>query len=254
MRTGTEQIVFLAEDEEGREEVYKTGIFPDYELVNRLLEAEPEIEFVREIPTQNSPLLNFSADLDTAPRAHLRRQRPALPLDAQAHGRAGRHALHELRQVGREDIRRDGDGQDLRRRRWPGRGQGGAQGDSGLPARAGQVRRDRREAPQGRAARRPSGHGQDPARARRRGRGARALLLHKRQRVRGDVRRHGRGEGARPLQAGEREGALHRLHRRDRHDRQEARLGRHTAATTSASRRSTSSWPRWTASTRQRAS
>ena len=56
---GNEQIVFLAEDEDGGEEVYKTGIFPDYELVNRLLEAEPEIEFVREIPTQNSPLLSF---------------------------------------------------------------------------------------------------------------------------------------------------------------------------------------------------
>ena len=41
--------------------------------------------------------------------------------------------------------------------------------------------------------------------------------------VRGDVRRHGRVQGARPVQAGEGEGALHRVHRRDRRHRQEAR-------------------------------
>ena len=54
-----EQIVFIATDENGTEEVYKTGIFPDDDLVNRLLAADPEITFANEIPTQNSPLLNM---------------------------------------------------------------------------------------------------------------------------------------------------------------------------------------------------
>ena len=56
---GNEQIVFIAKDDNGQEEIYKTGIFPDYKLVDRLNEAPNEIEFVREIPTQNSPLLSF---------------------------------------------------------------------------------------------------------------------------------------------------------------------------------------------------
>ena len=53
------QIVFLARDEEGREEVYKTGIFPDYELIDRIEAAPNEVDYTNEIPTQNSPLLNF---------------------------------------------------------------------------------------------------------------------------------------------------------------------------------------------------
>ena len=53
------QIVFLAKDEDGREEIYKTGIFPDAELINRIEAAPNEIEYANEIPTQNSPLLNL---------------------------------------------------------------------------------------------------------------------------------------------------------------------------------------------------
>ena len=48
------QIVFLARDEDGREEIYKTGIFPDSELINRIEAAPNEIEYANEIPTQNS--------------------------------------------------------------------------------------------------------------------------------------------------------------------------------------------------------
>ena len=54
-----EQIVFIAKDDDGNEEVYKTGIFPDYKLVERLEAAPNKIEYINEIPTQNSPLLNF---------------------------------------------------------------------------------------------------------------------------------------------------------------------------------------------------
>ena len=54
-----EQIIFIATDSSGQKQIYKTGIFPDIDLVNRLLDAEPEIKFSNEIPTQNSPLLSF---------------------------------------------------------------------------------------------------------------------------------------------------------------------------------------------------
>ena len=54
-----EQIVFVANDENGTEEIYKTGIFPDYKLVERLESAPNRIEYTNEIPTQNSPLLSF---------------------------------------------------------------------------------------------------------------------------------------------------------------------------------------------------
>ena len=51
------QIVFEATDEEGRTAVYKTGIFPDPDLYERLDEAG--VKFAAEIPTQISPLLTI---------------------------------------------------------------------------------------------------------------------------------------------------------------------------------------------------
>ena len=51
------QIVFEATDEEGRTAVYKTGIFPDPDLYERLDEAG--VKFTAEIPTQTSPLLTI---------------------------------------------------------------------------------------------------------------------------------------------------------------------------------------------------
>lgn len=50
------QIIFIAE-EDGRAGYYKTGIFPDDGLRERLEAAE--VKFSAEIPTQNSPLLSF---------------------------------------------------------------------------------------------------------------------------------------------------------------------------------------------------
>ena len=60
----------------------------------------------------------------------------------------------------------------------------------------------------------PARHRQDAAGARRGGRGGGAVLRHQRRRVRRDVRRRGRGPGARPVRAGAQGGALHHLHRR----------------------------------------
>ncbi|MDY3617435.1 ATP-dependent zinc metalloprotease FtsH [Agathobaculum sp.] len=51
------QIVFKGADEDGKEAIYKTGLMPDYTLTARLEEAG--VRFAAEIPTQNSPLLNF---------------------------------------------------------------------------------------------------------------------------------------------------------------------------------------------------
>ncbi len=50
-------ITFLAVDENGRERVYKTGIWPDESLRERLENAD--VEFAAAIPTQSSPLLTF---------------------------------------------------------------------------------------------------------------------------------------------------------------------------------------------------
>ncbi len=53
------QIVFIATDESGSEQIYKTGIFPDLNLVDRIEDAPNEVTYANEIPTQNSPLLSF---------------------------------------------------------------------------------------------------------------------------------------------------------------------------------------------------
>ena len=50
-------IVFAAKNSSGKEELYKTGVFPDDGLRQRLEAAG--VTFTAEIPTQNSPLLNF---------------------------------------------------------------------------------------------------------------------------------------------------------------------------------------------------
>lgn len=53
-----EQIVFEGKNEDGKSAVYKTGIFPDQDLVERLLDAD-SVKFASEIPTQASPLLSL---------------------------------------------------------------------------------------------------------------------------------------------------------------------------------------------------
>ena len=51
------QITFLATDEKGKDRVYKTGIWPDDTLTERLNTAG--VEFAASIPTQSSPILSF---------------------------------------------------------------------------------------------------------------------------------------------------------------------------------------------------
>ena len=52
-----QEITFEATNDKGKDALYKTGIFPDDELVGRLLEAN--VKFAAEIPTQTSPLLSM---------------------------------------------------------------------------------------------------------------------------------------------------------------------------------------------------
>lgn len=56
MEEENDRILFVTE-EDGRTRYYKTGIFPDEGLRERLEEAD--VEFGADIPTQNSPLLSF---------------------------------------------------------------------------------------------------------------------------------------------------------------------------------------------------
>ncbi len=53
----SDQITFLATNEEGREQIYKTAVFPDDGLIARLQQAG--IRFSAEIPTQNNMLLSL---------------------------------------------------------------------------------------------------------------------------------------------------------------------------------------------------
>ena len=51
------EIVFEAKDDKGKTALYKTGIFPDDALVDRLLKGS--VKFAAEIPTQASPLVSM---------------------------------------------------------------------------------------------------------------------------------------------------------------------------------------------------
>ena len=53
----SDQIIFVAKNEQGQEELYKTAVFPDDGLIQRLQEAD--IKFSAEIPTRDNTLLSF---------------------------------------------------------------------------------------------------------------------------------------------------------------------------------------------------
>lgn len=54
---GNGQFTFLAADEEGKEGVYKTGLWNDPELTQRLVDAK--VEFSQDIPQKASPIISF---------------------------------------------------------------------------------------------------------------------------------------------------------------------------------------------------
>ncbi len=52
-----EQLIFIAKGEDGQESIYKTAVFPDDSLRQRLEDAG--ISFSAQIPTRNNPLISF---------------------------------------------------------------------------------------------------------------------------------------------------------------------------------------------------
>ena len=55
-----EQIVFIAQGDDGREGYYRTGVWPDDgQRLLQQLRNDPNIRFAASIPTQASPLLSF---------------------------------------------------------------------------------------------------------------------------------------------------------------------------------------------------
>mgnify|MGYP003372760595 FL=1 len=52
-----DQILFESKEQDGKKQIYKTGIFPDQGLVERLIGAK--VKFAAEIPTRTSPLLSL---------------------------------------------------------------------------------------------------------------------------------------------------------------------------------------------------
>ena len=134
------------------------------------------------------------------------------------HGRA--HPVH-LGPRARRRARRSRHHVPGRRRRR--RGQGRSQGNRRFPARAGPLLGDRRPHPEGRAARRPSGHGQDAAGAVDRGRSRRAVPLRQRIGLRRDVCRRRRLARAPAVPRRAPPSVLHRLHRRARRRRPQPR-------------------------------
>src|SRR5919201_6973718 len=95
----------------------------------------------------------------------------------------------------REDLRPQGDEDDVRGRRRRRRGEGRAEGDRRVLAQPEEVPAAGWPDPEGRVAARPAGVRQGAARARRGGRSGRAALLYVGPRVRGEVRRPWRRAG-----------------------------------------------------------
>ena len=139
---------------------------------------------------------------------------------------SGRRDLRRGPEQGQEGHRRAGGRhlQGCRRRR---RGHRRTPGDHPVPQDPGAVRPPGRPHPEGRAAHRPARDRQDPAGQGDGGRGRSAVLREQRLRVRGDVRGGRGGPRARPVRAGARGGAGHRVHRRGRRHRAVARGGLH---------------------------
>ena len=131
--------------------------------------------------------------------------------------RSARGANSQAMNFGRSRARLIGQHahRNLRRCRWRGRSQAGADRSGRIPQVAGEIPEPGGAHPQGHFAHRPPRHGQDATGQSRSRRSRRALLLHQRQRIRRDVRRRRRFPRARPLRPGQAQHPLHHLYRRD---------------------------------------
>ena len=192
------QIIFTDKDEK---QIYKTGLMNDPDLTQRLYDAGAE--FSSEIVEQASPLMSFLLSF-------------VLPIvlfvwlgnfmNKKLIEKAGGANSMMFGGVGKSNAKvyvqsthgirfADVAGEDEAKRELTG--------DRRLSARPQEIRRDRRLDAQGHPARRPSGYRQDHAGKGCGGRIQRAVLLHLRLGVRGDVRGRGRVQSPRFVQAGQ---------------------------------------------------
>ena len=167
------EIVFEAKDDKGKTALYKTGIFPDDALVDRLLKGN--VKFAAEIPTQASPLVSMLVSY-IVPIVLI------IAVGQWLQKKMMKNMGGNMMSFGKSRC------EDLRGEPRPARP---------LPTWRVRTRprrpcteivdflhnpdkyaRHRREAAQGRAAGGPSGHRQDAAGQGRCGRGERAVLLH----------------------------------------------------------------------------
>ena len=103
-----QEITFEAKNDKGKDALYKTGIFPDDELVEPSAGA-PTVKFAAEIPTQTSPLLSMLISYVVPIVLIIAVGQWLQQKDDEEHGR--QH--DELRQIQRQDLRRDRNRQDL---------------------------------------------------------------------------------------------------------------------------------------------
>ena len=201
-------LVFAAEDAEGNAAIFKTGIWPDDNLTERLVNAEG-VQFAAEIPTQASPLLSFLLSwlmpilvFVIVGQIFSRMLKKSGAMNTMSFGKSNAKIYAEAQTgVTFADVAGEEEAKEA------------LQEIVDFFAQPGQIRGDRRKIAQGRAAGRPARHGQNAAGQGRGWRGESALLLHFRLGIRGNVRGHGRGQGARSVQAGHGKGALHCVHR-----------------------------------------
>ena len=192
------QIVFTNKDETA---VYSTGMIPDPDLKQMLKDSGAE--FSGQVIQQTDPILSFLLTwilpivIFVALGQYLSRR--------MMKNMGGPNAMAFGKSNAKVYVK-SSEGIKFLRRGRRGRGQGQSQGDRGVPPRPKEVSGDRRHHAQGHPAGRPSRHRQDHAGQGRGRRGQRALLLHLRLRLRGNVRGHGRQQGAGPVQAGQGEG------------------------------------------------
>lgn len=148
----TDQIMFLATDAQGKEQIYKTGLWEDEALTNRLYKAG--VTFGKVIPHKESALMNFLTTwILPFGLMFLMGHFLSRMMAKRMGGNAMTFGKSNAKIYAENEI-----GKDLCRCGRRGRGQGGLKGDRGLSARPEEICRHRSNASQGSPSGGPSGN------------------------------------------------------------------------------------------------